>query len=62
MALEFGELLNKHVLIIVRPTFKKFGILTEETTNFITLRFADGREQKINKVDVARIELDQMIA
>ena len=55
---ELAAYQGRKVVIIVKPQFKKFGILKAESANFITLLYSTGQEQMINKAEIIKIELD----
>ena len=52
--MQFQSLLNKKIVVRQKDGFKKFGILKEETDDFISMVFIDGRLHFIpkNKIDI----------
>jgi hypothetical protein len=55
---ELGAYHGRRVVVIVKPSFKKFGVLKAESANFITLLYGTGQEQMINKAELVKVELD----
>jgi hypothetical protein len=58
--IEFFDLINKEVKVIMkRDGYLKYGLLVEETPNFIRIRFNNSNsEELINKSEIAVIGLN----
>jgi len=51
----FEELLNKKVRVVQSDGYVKFGIFEREDSDFIILRFDDGRQDYVNKTQIVSI-------